>query len=411
MKNLIYKSILIISDIVFLLVIASFVFDKHPMLVVVISILIMYYEKLYVSRYDFWQESFKLIKSFLISFLVILFIDISLQDIMNFIIVVPLFIFYRRVIKKILFSFDYLKKRILIVGEKKQKTMFEDEFHQNWYLGLKNVEDQFDSVLIVSKGLSLKELNQKADYYMGISKEVYIVPYISDIDFTHSNIIEYSNIRSNAIQVENRLLDNKNIFIKEFVEKVLVFLMIPFLLLVHLIISILIRKDSSGRVLFKQYRLGKDDKDIKVYKYRTMYEDSKGILEKYLEEHPEEVVYYDEYHKYRNDPRITKVGRFLRKTSLDELPQIINVLQGKMSLVGPRPYMIDESSKLGKNKEFILKVKPGITGLWQVSGRNELSFKKRQKLDIWYIKNWSLWRDFIILVKTVKVVFTKVGAK
>ena len=140
-----------------------------------------------------------------------------------------------------------------------------------------------------------------------------------------------------------------------------------------------------------------------------MYEHSEERLEAYLQTHPEEKTYYETYHKYKNDPRITPLGAFLRRSSLDELPQILNVLKGDMSLVGPRPYMPEEIEKLGKDAQTILMVKPGITGLWQVSGRNELSFEKRKELDIWYIQNWSLWIDFIILLKTIKVVLGKKG--
>ena len=125
-----------------------------------------------------------------------------------------------------------------------------------------------------------------------------------------------------------------------------------------------------------------------------MREDGDAILEKYLQEHPEEKEYYSTYHKYQKDPRITKIGGFLRRTSLDELPQILNVAKGEMSFVGPRPYM----------------VKPGITGLWQVSGRNSLNFSSRIDLDVWYIHNWNLWLDTIILLRTVKAVLIKEGA-
>jgi undecaprenyl-phosphate galactose phosphotransferase len=142
-----------------------------------------------------------------------------------------------------------------------------------------------------------------------------------------------------------------------------------------------------------------------------MYENSDNLLEIYLKNHPEEIEYYETYHKYKNDPRITKIGNILRATSLDEMPQILNILRDEMSLVGPRPYMLEESEKLGDSKQFILKVKPGITGLWQVSGRNNLSFKERNKLEVWYIKNWFFWDDFIILIKTIKVVLMKIGAK
>jgi undecaprenyl-phosphate galactose phosphotransferase len=113
--------------------------------------------------------------------------------------------------------------------------------------------------------------------------------------------------------------------------------------------------------------------------------------------------------KYENDPRITKIGSFLRKTSLDELPQIFNVLKGEMSLIGPRPYMPNEHSKMGDNIDIILAVKPGITGLWQVSGRNEVEFASRVNLDVWYVRNWSVWSDIVILIKTVQVVLGRKG--
>ena len=142
-----------------------------------------------------------------------------------------------------------------------------------------------------------------------------------------------------------------------------------------------------------------------------MYENGEEILHDYIAKHPEEMAYYAKYHKYQNDPRITKIGKFLRKSSLDELPQIINVLKGDMSLVGPRPYMLEEVEKLREELSIILLVKPGITGLWQVSGRNQLTFEKRKELDVWYIQNWSLWSDFIILLKTIKVVLNKKGAR
>jgi undecaprenyl-phosphate galactose phosphotransferase len=182
-------------------------------------------------------------------------------------------------------------------------------------------------------------------------------------------------------------------------------------MLIHIVVVIAIKFDSKGSIWFKQKRLGKNDIDFEVYKYRTMYENSDELLKDYLQINPDEVIYYEKFHKYKNDPRITKVGKILRATSLDELPQLLNVLKGDMSLVGPRPYMINESEKLGDNQHFILKVKPGITGLWQVSGRNNLTFKERNQLEVWYIKNWSLWADFVILIKTIKVVMGKVGAK
>lgn len=111
-----------------------------------------------------------------------------------------------------------------------------------------------------------------------------------------------------------------------------------------------------------------------------------------------------------NDPRITKVGRFLRRTSLDELPQLFNVLRGEMSLIGPRPYMVIEKNDIGKKAPLVLAVKPGITGLWQVSGRSDVHFDERVEMDVWYMKNWSLWNDVIILLKTIHTVMKRDGA-
>jgi undecaprenyl-phosphate galactose phosphotransferase len=141
-----------------------------------------------------------------------------------------------------------------------------------------------------------------------------------------------------------------------------------------------------------------------------MRENSDKLLQSYLREHPEEAAYYETYHKYQNDPRITKIGQLIRKTSLDELPQILNVLKGEMSLIGPRPYMPSEKSKIGDNVDMILAVKPGITGLWQVSGRSDTDFASRVEMDVWYVRNWSIWSDMIILLKTIQVVLGSKGA-
>ena len=130
----------------------------------------------------------------------------------------------------------------------------------------------------------------------------------------------------------------------------------------------------------------------------------------YLKDHPEEVEFYTTYHKYQNDPRITKIGDKLRKTSLDELPQIFNVFKNEMSFIGPRPYMLNEKEKIGEKIDTVLTVKPGITGLWQVSGRTDVDFHSRVELDVWYIRNWNLWMDLVILLKTVKTVLVREGA-
>ncbi len=393
-------------------------FDFSFVILIIFSLL--YYERIYIFRYDFWQETQKVLKSFTIGFLLVLALLTLTKTSLEYsrlfigvyfslgIILMPIL---KRYVKKIIYSFDFFKKKVLVIGIDEQIEIFKTEFENNWYLGQKYSQIDFDSVIISSKDMSVEKVNQLLAKYLSTNSDLYVVPYITDINFAHSNIMEYSNLRYNAIQVENKLLIQRNIWIKDIFDKIVSFLIFPFFLIIHLLVSLAIRLDSKGSVFFKQHRLGKDDIDFECYKYRSMYENSDELLKKYLLQKPDEVKYYEEFHKYKNDPRITKIGKLLRATSLDELPQLINVLKGDMSLVGPRPYMVSESDKLGSNQHFILKVKPGITGLWQVSGRNELTFKERNELEIWYIKNWSLWADFVILIKTIKVVLGKVGAK
>jgi len=381
---------------------------------------LLYYEKIYDFHYDFWQETLKILKAFFIGFVVVLSIlaltKTNFEYSRTFIVIyfflgMILLPILKRLNKKILYSFDYFRKKILIIGEEEQVNIFKKEFEQNWYLGQKSVTQNYSCVIITPQNMEVNKLNETITHYLHSTKELFVVPYMSDINFAHSNILEYSNIRYNTIQIENKLLINSNTLIKNIFDKIVVFLISPIFFLIHTIIATMIKLDSKGKVFFKQHRLGKNNIDFECYKYRTMYENGDELLQKYLLQNPDEVEYYEVYHKYKNDPRVTKIGKILRATSLDELPQILNIIKGDMSLVGPRPYMTTESEKLGKKQSFILKVKPGITGLWQVSGRNELTFEERNNLEIWYIKNWSLWADVVILVKTIKVVLSKVGAR
>ena len=146
-----------------------------------------------------------------------------------------------------------------------------------------------------------------------------------------------------------------------------------------------------------------------MYKYRTMIVGADEILQKYLENNEEAREEYAKYKKLKNDPRITKLGKILRKTSLDEIPQFINVLKGNMSLVGPRPYLPREKADMGKQYHEIIKVKPGITGLWQISGRNSITFKERLEIDKKYLQEYGIKTDIKIMTKTIKKVILQEG--
>jgi undecaprenyl-phosphate galactose phosphotransferase len=169
-------------------------------------------------------------------------------------------------------------------------------------------------------------------------------------------------------------------------------------------------KLEGGRVLFSHQRIGKNGRTFNCYKFRSMVPNADFLLQKLLQEDSQLRAEWHKERKLKFDPRISRLGHFLRGTSLDELPQLFNVLKSEMSLVGPRPIVSEELEKYGLEKSYYLMVRPGMTGLWQVSGRNDLDYDTRVYLDAWYVKNWSLWYDLAILVKTIKVVFGRRGA-
>lgn len=166
---------------------------------------------------------------------------------------------------------------------------------------------------------------------------------------------------------------------------------------------------SGGEVIYGHRRIGRNGEWFTCYKFRTMIPDAENVLKRVLAENPELQAEWDRDEKLRNDPRVTKVGEFLRRTSLDELPQLFNVLKGDMSLVGPRPATDIGKAHYGRAWRWYLAVRPGMTGLWQVSGRNDVGFQRRVVLDVYYIRNQSLLLDIQILFRTIRVVLGSTG--
>src|SRR3972149_1691096 len=196
------------------------------------------------------------------------------------------------------------------------------------------------------------------------------------------------------------------VFVKRIVDIVGAALIVVFLSPLLLMVTILIKRDSAGPAIFKQTRTGLNNKTFTLYKFRSMFNNA--------EAEQEGLRGFNEatgpLFKMKKDPRITRVGYWLRKTSLDEFPQFVNVLKGEMSLVGPRPPLPDEVEEYGDKEMQRLSVTPGITGLWQINGRSELSFEEMVNLDLTYIDNWSLWLDLKILALTMPAVFSRRGA-
>jgi Undecaprenyl-phosphate galactose phosphotransferase WbaP len=176
-----------------------------------------------------------------------------------------------------------------------------------------------------------------------------------------------------------------------------------------LMIAAAIKLDSRGQVFYGHRRLHGSE-DFTAWKFRTMVPNADSVLERYLHENPEMREEWERDHKLKSDPRITRVGSLLRTTSMDEIPQLWNVLKGDMSLIGPRPIVEAEAEKYGKRFGLYERVKPGLTGLWQVSGRNDTTYQERVYLDSYYVRHWSVWLDLYILARTVGVVFSRSGA-
>ena len=176
---------------------------------------------------------------------------------------------------------------------------------------------------------------------------------------------------------------------------------------VFLILAICIKIDSKGPVIFAHKRIGKKGKEFNMYKFRSMYENAEEMIENFNEEQKRE---WQENFKLENDPRITKVGKFLRKTSLDELPQIVNIIKGDLSIIGPRPVIGEELEKYGKNKEKFLSITPGLTGYWQANGRSNTTYEERMQMELYYIDNQSLRLDIKVFFKTIVSVIKKEGA-
>jgi exopolysaccharide production protein ExoY len=175
---------------------------------------------------------------------------------------------------------------------------------------------------------------------------------------------------------------------------------------VMVFVAIMIWLTMGRPVLFGHNRIGHDGRAFRCYKFRTMIEGAEDVLRQYLASNPDAEKEWRETHKLRNDPRITPLGAFLRKSSIDELPQLINVLRGDMSCVGPRPIVTDELARYGEKAADYLRARPGLTGAWQVSGRTSLSYADRVALDAEYVRQWSVWKDLLILAKTVPAVLS-----
>ena len=409
------------------------------------------YEGAYSKKFTYWDELKLLWKTSFFSTLAILTI-VSLGQlsfsVSRFVILlmgllaILIFPLLRVTAKKLLIGAGLLKSKVLIVGANDMGKRTLNALRREPNLGYdvvgfidenkpKNAKciegvkvhghfQQVDryvmkcdiqDVVVASENIDKEQLVHLINKLQHKAKNVLYIPDFSGMAVIGTELRHFFHDQMLALKIKNNLAQPVNYFIKKLFDYTVSVILFFLLYIPILVISVLIKMTSQGPAIFQQQRIGKDGKLFLCYKFRTMYSDADERLDNILTTDPEARTEWQAYWKLQNDPRVTKIGNFLRTTSLDELPQIWNVLKGEMSLVGPRPYLPREWEALKEHSEIILSVQPGITGLWQVSGRSDSSYEQRLTLDSWYVRNWNLWLDIMILLRTLSVVVKKEGAR
>lgn len=266
------------------------------------------------------------------------------------------------------------------------------------------------ATIIMLEGTPMERMFGLMDHIQHRVRRILLVPRMVSLPLFNAEVFNSVNQKGLIFFVRNNLLSDSDRAIKHVADFMLALLLLVLLLPLLLVLYGWVWWATGGHPIFKQARVGHDGKPFKIYKFRTMRLDAEAQLERILASDPQARAEWERDRKLKNDPRVTRIGHFLRRTSLDELPQLVNVLRGQMSLVGPRPIIEEEKQDYGEYLDYYQQVRPGITGLWQVSGRNELSYAERVQLDVWYVRNWSLELDLIILTKTVVAVLLRRGS-
>ncbi len=408
-------------------------------------LIIFAYEGLYPSiGSGFWEETKGILKGNTLTFLILILLTFITKTSIEFsrpvivlafllsIVLVPLM---RYIIRSVLRRIGLWMKEVLIVGstDAVNQVLCNLKKHPDWgmkpvgavlqdgeqtflsgipVLGtieqMEEVRTNAREVIVAMPHVSREELLGVIESASRISPVVKILPDLYGI--ASAGVKTYDLDGMLLLEMEDRLALKRNAITKRVFD--VLFSIMGMVILSPLLVGImlLIRLDSNGPVFFGHKRLGRGGRYFSCYKFRTMLINSQDILNNLLENDQEAREKWERDFKLKDDPRITKIGSFLRKTSLDELPQLWNVLKGDMSLVGPRPIIADEVQKYGEKSKYLFRVIPGITGLWQVSGRNDVDYDERILLDEYYAKNWSLWLDIELLFRTIGAVLKKKGA-
>ena len=327
-------------------------------------------------------------------------------------------------------KYKILTRQVLVAGADAEARKFAEALEKNRYLNVKIVgylddheegKDVLGNLADYEKIASRYDIPYLVACLSAAEQEKFMQEFLRT--FRHILLVPregmYSRYEAYPMSINHRcsfeISNNLQMKMFRWEKKVLEFciaaIVLPVIFPVCLFIALLIKLTSPGPVIYKARRVGLNGKDFYVLKFRTMYKDAAEKLECLLEENPVLRKEWQKRFKLKDDPRITPLGKFLRKTSLDELPQFINVLRGEMAIIGPRPIVEDEKKYYGKSFHIFTLVKPGITGLWQVSGRSDTDYDERVDLDVYYVSNWSIWLDYYIFLHTFIAVFFRRGAE
>ncbi|MGQ9557384.1 MAG: undecaprenyl-phosphate galactose phosphotransferase WbaP [Desulfurispora sp.] len=414
------------------------------------------YEGLYTGRYSFWQECGRLVKALCLAFvfaLAVITLTKTTTEVSRTLVVLAwlfalLFLpAVRYGGKHLLARLGLWRRRVLVLGAGRTGLMILQALCADPYLGYQVVgfldddprkkhciwsgsnqaevrvlggfkdagrvmrETGVYNLIVAVPGLTGRKLVALVNSLQTGCESILVVPDLFGLPVLGAEADYFFHEQILGLRIKNNLASPVNAFLKRAFDLAVGSIILLLVSPVMLLVAGSIKLDSPGPVFYISPRLGRGGRPFNCYKFRTMHLDNETILQAYLQNNHQARQEWEKYRKIKgSDPRVTRVGRFLRRTSLDELPQLFNVLRGEMSLVGPRPYLLTEADYLTGYQDTILLTPPGITGLWQVSGRNKLKFAERIRLEAWYVRNWSLWMDITLLVRTLPVPLKREGA-
>lgn len=415
----------------------------------VVYLVFMQVNSLYTRRMQFWKIISKIFKVNLYAMSLLIFIiyvaQVSAQTSRLFVGFLAIFAFLflivgRYVLKKLLGHIQALQVPVLVMGAGKTASLVLEHFRKDTGLGYdfigylednkakENVaammpylgsfndaeavikETGVQHVMVIAPGLKSEAVQDIVYRIQPLVRKISFIPDMGNMPLATLDVESLIDGHIATFSFRNNLALWYNRAVKRSFDILCTTIGIICISPILLGISLWIYKDSPGPIIFKHRRVGRDGREFYCYKFRSMCVDADVKLKELLEKNPTARAEWEKDFKLKDDPRITKSGAFLRRTSLDELPQLINVLKGEMSLVGPRPIIQAEVPRYGKYIEDFYMVRPGVTGMWQTSGRSDVTYDERVQMDTWYVRNWNVWFDIVLIWRTIGVVLAKKGA-